>query len=175
MHPNDKKPIALVIGRFQPFHKGHLHLIEKALEQAQKVTIAIGSSNITNEDNPLPFSTRKTLLKKLLTDKGLEKKVVKIVPSPDDEDDDVWLKLLLKNTGTFDLVVGNNDWTNDILKKKGLKVLTVPYLRRDIYQGKHIRDRFKNSQSWENRVPKGIRKEVQNALKKASSANGFNR
>ncbi|MGB1659719.1 MAG: adenylyltransferase/cytidyltransferase family protein [Candidatus Poseidoniaceae archaeon] len=34
----------IVLGRFQPFHNGHAHLVEQALNQFEEVTIAIGSS-----------------------------------------------------------------------------------------------------------------------------------
>jgi bifunctional NMN adenylyltransferase/nudix hydrolase len=35
---------ALIIGRFQPFHQGHLELITSALQQAQHVILVIGSA-----------------------------------------------------------------------------------------------------------------------------------
>ena len=55
--------IALLIGRFQPFHKGHLFLIKKALEKADKIIIGIGSSNMSDENNPIDFETRKKIIK----------------------------------------------------------------------------------------------------------------
>ncbi|MEK7177332.1 MAG: adenylyltransferase/cytidyltransferase family protein [Patescibacteria group bacterium] len=54
-----KNKIALIVGRFQPFHKGHLFLIKKALEKADKIIVGIGSSNITDVNNPIDFETRK--------------------------------------------------------------------------------------------------------------------
>jgi len=43
----------LIIGRFQPFHKGHLHAIEHALKEVDELIIAVGSSQYVNtEDNP---------------------------------------------------------------------------------------------------------------------------
>lgn len=37
----------IVIGRFQPFHKGHLSIIKKAMEQAPKTFVLLGSHNVT--------------------------------------------------------------------------------------------------------------------------------
>lgn len=146
---------ALVVGRFQPFHKGHLYLIKKALKYADKLLIAVGSSNVSNEDNPLSYEVRKRMLKKVLSEEKFRNKVVKIVPSPDHPNDDVWFKLLLKNTGrAFDVEIGNNNWVNGIFEKKGFKVIRVPYYRRNIYQGIYIRELFTKSKRWENRVPK---------------------
>ena len=42
----------IVLGRFQPFHKGHEHLVEAALQKGP-TTIAIGSStSVQSMNNP---------------------------------------------------------------------------------------------------------------------------
>ena len=42
----------IVLGRFQPFHKGHAHLVEAAIAKGE-TTIAIGSSQADpSTDNP---------------------------------------------------------------------------------------------------------------------------
>lgn len=145
--------IGLVVGRFQPFHKGHLHLIKKALIAADKIIIAVGSSNIKNEENPLSYKTRLKMLKKMIAEEGLGDKILKIIPSPDDPDDDVWLEKLLKDVGKFDVAYGNNGWTNDILEKEGYKITKINFLNRKIYQGVIIRRLFKKGRDWEDRVP----------------------
>lgn len=145
--------IALVVGRFQPFHLGHLYLIKKAFEHADKIIIAVGSSNVQNQDNPLSFQTRVKMLKKVIAKEGFRERVIKIVPSPDHPKDDVWLKLLLENAGNFEVNIGNNDWTNEILEKAGYKVLRVPYFKRDLYQGIFIRELFRKNGNWQTRVP----------------------
>lgn len=52
---------AVVIGRFQPtMHLGHVSMIHKALEVAEKVYIVIGSANkYPDIKDPVPFHTRK--------------------------------------------------------------------------------------------------------------------
>jgi len=46
----------LIIGRFQPFHNGHLYAIKNALKKVDELVIAIGSSQYVNtEDNPFSF------------------------------------------------------------------------------------------------------------------------
>lgn len=145
--------VGLVVGRFQPFHKGHLRLIEKSLAVTDKIIIAVGSSNITDKDNPLSYKTRVKMLEKIIAEEGLKDKVLKIIPSPDDPSDDVWLEKLLKNAGKFDIAYGNNDWTNGILHKAGYEVMKIPYFNRKFYQGVFIRDLFRNDKNWEKNVP----------------------
>jgi nicotinamide-nucleotide adenylyltransferase len=149
----NKYKTALVVGRFQPFHKGHLYLINKTFEVADKIIIAVGSSNIKNNDNPLPYETRVAMLNKVIGHEKWTDRIIKIIPSPDDPSDDVWLKLLLENAGMFDIAIGNNSWTNGILKNAGYKVLEIPYYKRNLYQGIYIRKLFKNGGNWQERVP----------------------
>lgn len=55
---------AVVIGRFQMVHLGHISLIQKALELADQVTVLVGSSFQSPKlSNPLSFDERVLLLK----------------------------------------------------------------------------------------------------------------
>lgn len=55
--------LAVVIGRFQPCHYGHLYMIEQALKQANKVLILVGSSHRARTvKNPFSFRERQELL-----------------------------------------------------------------------------------------------------------------
>ncbi|MEK7559421.1 MAG: adenylyltransferase/cytidyltransferase family protein [Patescibacteria group bacterium] len=161
--------IALVVGRFQPFHKGHLHLLKKSLVVSDKIIIAVGSSNVSDENNPLSYKTRVKMLEKVIIEEGLRGKILKIIPSPDDPSDDIWLQKLLKNAGKFDIVVGNNDWTNDILEKAGFKILKIKFLNRKTYQGVIIRELFRKNKKWQNRVPKYLTDFIQKEFSKSTT------
>jgi bifunctional NMN adenylyltransferase/nudix hydrolase len=53
----------IFIGRFQPFHRGHLHVVKLALETAKKVVIIAGSDNSASSvRNPLSTSDRLELI-----------------------------------------------------------------------------------------------------------------
>lgn len=151
-----KNKVALIVGRFQPFHKGHLFLIKKALEKANTIIIGIGSANIIDENNPIDFETRKKVIKAVFYKEGIEDKLIKIVPLADYFDDKKWLLNLIKQVGKFDLTLGHNEWTNNILKKAGYKVLKVDYYKRPLYEGWRIRKLIKEGRKWQNRVPKYI-------------------
>ncbi len=144
---------ALLIGRFQPFHKGHLYLLQTALSLAEEVVIALGSSNVLDEKNPLSYESRVQMLQSVLEHEGVGDRVRAIVPSPDDTSDEVWLKTLLQNVGPFDIALGNNDWVNDVLRQAGYNALTLPDLERDIFQVTFIRQIMKDGGEWESRVP----------------------
>ena len=55
--------LSIFIGRFQPFHNGHLFNIQTALQNSKKILINIGSSYTSpNIKNPLSFEQRKQMI-----------------------------------------------------------------------------------------------------------------
>ncbi len=142
---NKKYKKAYIIGRFQPFHKGHLYLIKEALKVADKAIIGIGSANIIDFDNPFPIDERIEMVKNELKKAKLNDYIEKIVTIDDVYNDDKWRKLALDQVEGVDLIVGNNDWVNDIFEVAGYPVLRVPFYKRHIYQGKIIREKLRKA------------------------------
>jgi nicotinamide-nucleotide adenylyltransferase len=155
---------ALVVGRFQPFHNGHLHLLREALSLADTVVIAVGSSNVQNDDNPLTFEQRREMLQLVIENEGWEDRIQKIVPAPDFPDDQEWLNTLIHNAGEFQIALGNNEWTNAVLAQAGYDVRTIPFLERDTLEGTQIRDRFRTQKDWQERVPQYLHEFVKKRL-----------
>ena len=55
--------VGLVIGRFQPLHKGHERMIETALGYCNKVVVVIGSAQASGtKENPLTWADRYTII-----------------------------------------------------------------------------------------------------------------
>lgn len=50
-----KRPTALFIGRYQPFHDGHKALIEEGLRRVGQVCIAVRDTGGTDDNNPFSF------------------------------------------------------------------------------------------------------------------------
>jgi bifunctional NMN adenylyltransferase/nudix hydrolase len=58
-----KYSLAVIIGRFQPFHNSHLALIKEATQIAESVLILIGSSNVApNIKNPFSYKERVAMI-----------------------------------------------------------------------------------------------------------------
>ncbi|MFC4892197.1 bifunctional nicotinamide-nucleotide adenylyltransferase/Nudix hydroxylase [Pseudofrancisella aestuarii] len=58
-----KYDLSVFIGRFQPFHVGHLHNIKEALVHSNKIIINVGSSfGAPNIKNPFSFEQRKQMI-----------------------------------------------------------------------------------------------------------------
>lgn len=63
------QPTGLMVGRFQPFHDGHLKLFEKILEKEGQVLIAVRDTYNTDEKNPFNFHEVADGIHKKLADK----------------------------------------------------------------------------------------------------------
>lgn len=158
--------VALFIGRFQPFHNGHLYSFNKAFELADKVIVGIGSSQESGtENNPWNYETRKKMVESLLAQAGLpgDSRKVIVVPVPDMFDDKKWGELIIeiiKNEGLSPaevVAVGNNDWTNKIVRGVGVKVFETGLYNRDELEGIKIRELQKiNDVQWKKRVPESV-------------------
>lgn len=87
--------LAVFIGRFQPFHKGHMGVIEHALESAERVLVLVGSANRARDTrNPFTYQERETLIDDALASKlqSGERERVDIMPLDDAPYDlDAWL------------------------------------------------------------------------------------
>ncbi len=57
------------IGRFQPFHKGHQRVVDRAIELAERVVILVGSANSPRTlRNPLSFAERAAIIQAVYGD-----------------------------------------------------------------------------------------------------------
>lgn len=57
--------VGVIIGRFQPFHKGHADLFKTAAEQSDKIVVVLGSSNRHQSvKNPFTAHERKQMIRK---------------------------------------------------------------------------------------------------------------
>ena len=155
-----KYQTGLVIGRFQPFHNGHLYLLQESLKIADKIIIGIGSSNIINIDNPWTFEERKKVVEEVLRQEKLQDLVIKIVDIPDVPSDLEWLKVANTKTGKFDVVIGNNDWVNGIYEVAGFTCIKINLFKRYLHEGTKIRKLMRENKKWEDRVPVYISRQI---------------
>lgn len=142
--------IALFIGRFQPFHKGHLHDIKEALNFSDKVIIGIGSSQEQGTtDNPFSFEERKEMIEMVLKKNNISDYEIKSIP--DINDDTKWVDHVVSLIGNFDIAYTGNSWVKRLFQRKGIEVKDV-ILLKDI-TATEIRKRIDRNENWQDLVP----------------------
>lgn len=148
-----KDTTALIVGRFQPPHAGHMYLIEAALSVADTVYVGLGSANKKDRNNPLPPQERKEIIADYLRETLGEQdflRRVKFIEIDDIGDNDPWARSILAQTGPINAIVGNSNWVNGIFEQpafrnQGIQVLRPTVFARDRFEGKMLRMKFRAS------------------------------
>ena len=89
---NKKYDFLIFIGRFQPFHSGHLKVVEKAFEQSEKVIMLIGSAHQPRSvRNPWLFQERDEMIRSCLSENESQRLIT--APLMDvTYNDELWVK-----------------------------------------------------------------------------------
>ena len=143
----------LVLGRFQPMHKGHLKGISDAYLKDKELVIAVGSSDRSNtRDNPFSYSERKSMISAALKGHRLK---ARVVPVPDIPDDASYVSHILKIVHVRpDKVITENPLTDSLFRKAGITVnRTARYF--DI-SATGIRERMASGADWRDFVPRDV-------------------
>jgi nicotinamide-nucleotide adenylyltransferase len=106
----------LIIGRFQPFHLGHLAIIKKYYSKGYFIKIGIGSVEKDNElKNPFTAKERDEMIRVALSkEKILHYAVYHI---PDIENDNAYAKHVERIMGHFDVLFTGNPLVKNIFKE----------------------------------------------------------
>jgi nicotinamide-nucleotide adenylyltransferase len=147
--------MALLIGRFQPFHKGHLLIIKKILEEADELIIVIGSSQYSaTKENPFSAAEREEMIRRALKTEGVSGfQVYKI---PDINDDDLYPGHVRRLVPKFDRVYSGNDLVQHLFKASGKDVRKINLIKGTEYSGTEIRKRMIKDRKWEQLVPEAV-------------------
>ena len=147
--------IAVFVGRFQPFHNGHLKVVKWIIEKYGKILIVIGSiQENRTEKNPLTFEERKKMIKSVFLEKDI--KNFKIVGVSDNIEDSLWIKNVLREIKEKDIIVYTmNSWTRECFEKAGINVCQHPLIE-DLSATK-VRRRIRKKQEWKSLLPSPLK------------------
>jgi nicotinamide-nucleotide adenylyltransferase len=147
----------LYVGRFQPFHLGHLGAIKGILKEVEELIVAIGSAQYShNLQNPYTAGERMTMIRNALDEAGIGCSRIWIVPVADMHLHVMWVSAVEGYTPKFDVVYSNEPLTRRLFMEADYKVKSVPFYERKLYSSTHIRERMLKGESWEELVPKSV-------------------
>lgn len=156
--PKQPKGTGLIIGRFQPVHKGHVKLIEESLKFVKKLKIGVGSSQFSDvPENPFSFDERELMLNLSLSNTDLHPDDYEIIPIPDEFNLEKWLDNVLKIAADFDVVITNNLWIGRLFQLRGKQMLYGLKFNFEEYNGSYIRNMIYGKEpDWIGLVPKSV-------------------
>ncbi|MFB6242367.1 MAG: adenylyltransferase/cytidyltransferase family protein [Candidatus Nanosalina sp.] len=142
---------AAFIGRFQPFHLGHRHVIEKYREEFEELYIVIGSAGESRtEENPLTAEERRKVIRACYPD-------LEIHEIEDEEKDEEgnrkWIGKIEDETDA-DAIISRNDLVREIVESfSDLDLVEQDLHDPDVYSGTEIRRRIRSGEEWRYLVP----------------------
>lgn len=151
----------LYVGRFQPFHLGHLEAVKHILSHVDDVIIVVGSAQHSHTtENPFTAGERITMVRLSMKEAGVDSGRYLVMPLPDAEFHKVWVAHILSQTPEFHVAFTNEPLTGILLKEAGLRVEKLPFHHRESYTATEVRRRMLNTGNWEELLPSSVAKYV---------------
>ena len=144
----------LLVGRFQPFHIGHVEAIRFALVRCESLWLCIGSSNAKLEArNPFSASERKEMIELSLPDDLLSR--VQIYEIPDFDDHEKWMKAIDAIVPDYDIVYTNDTQSAQIFLEHDKDIVGINFVDRQYLEGSKIRPLIASGNDLRLLVPDG--------------------
>ncbi|MCI4343897.1 MAG: nicotinamide-nucleotide adenylyltransferase [Thermoplasmata archaeon] len=139
----------LLVGRFQPFHLGHLQVV-RTIHQGRPeaaLLLAIGSAEESYTwKNPFTAGERFEMIDRALG--PLDGVGYRIVPVADIRRHAQWVAYLESFLPPFDRVYTNNPLTRLLFERAGYAVESPPLYSRTKFEGEHIRTLLARGRGW---------------------------
>ncbi len=152
----------LYIGRFQPFHLGHLKAVEWILERVDQLIIAVGSAQYSHSwRNPFTAGERIEMIWRTLSARGLlDRCLIAAVPDTDGVHS-LWVSVVRQYVPHFDLVFSNDPLTRRLFEEAGYEVRSIPFFQRELYNATRIRRLMLQGDEWKRYVPQEVREVIE--------------
>lgn len=147
----------LVIGRYQPFHNGHLEIIREIMSDPEctELIIAIGSAQESHtKTNPFTAGERILMIDHALTEADLTSYF--LIPLVDINRYAVWVSHVESLVPPIDIVYTNNSLTKQLFTERGYKVKLPKLYDRNKYSGTKIRELMLTGGDWKSLVPPAV-------------------
>ena len=147
----------LYVGRFQPFHLGHLDAIKYALKEVDELVIVIGSAQYShNANNPFTAGERLVMVRQALLEARVDNSKLWIVPVPDVHLHMLWVSAVEGYTPKFSVLFSNEPLTKRLFMEAGYEVRNIPLFERKVYSSTFVREKMAKDDSWTDLVPKSV-------------------
>ena len=142
------------MGRFQPFHVGHLDLVRQILSECDEAIIAVTSAQFSYmEKDPFTAGERIEMIHESV--KGAEMPLSRcfILAIENQFNIATWPSYLRAALPSFDRVYSGNDYVSMLLADSSIKVVRPRFLDRTRYNATGIRSEIVSGGPWEELVP----------------------
>jgi len=145
------------MGRFQPFHLGHLDLAKQILDEYDEVIIAVTSSQFNYlEKDPFTAGERIEMIHNSLKESSLDLSRCFVVSIENQFNVSTWVSYLKSALPYFDKVYSGNNYVSMLLGDSGIDVVTPVFLDRTQFSATKIRAMIISDENWKDYVPNAV-------------------
>ena len=151
--------VAVIIGRFQPFHLGHLDLVKQITSECKELYLLIGSSqeNFTIY-NPFTAGERIKMIRDSLINAEFDLNKILITHIPDEQNNARWFSNIRSYLPPFDVFYTGNAFISTLLEREGVEIRQPNFRLKDTYNGSKIRKMMaENDSRWVQLVPLAVK------------------
>jgi nicotinamide-nucleotide adenylyltransferase len=146
-----------MMGRFQPFHLGHLDLVKKILDECDEIIIAVTSSQFNYlEKDPFTAGERIEMIHNSLKDSDVDLSRCFVTGIENQFNIATWVSYLKASLPHFDKVYSGNDYVSMLLADSKISVVKPDFLDRAKYNATRIRFMIIRDENWQAYVPKAV-------------------
>lgn len=147
----------LMMGRFQPFHLGHLELVKQILSECDEIIICITSGQFNYlEKDPFTLGERIEMIHSSLIDAGIDLSHCYVLGIENQFNVATWASYLKSTLPSFDRVYSGNEYVQMLLADSGIMVVAPKFFDREQFNATKIRKMIVNNRNWKSFVPKSV-------------------
>ena len=145
------------MGRFQPFHLGHLELVSQALEECDEIIVAVTSSQYNYlEKDPFTAGERIEMIRDSLMEAGTSPSRYMILSIENQHNVATWSAYLRAALPRFERVYSGNPYVSMLLADFGISVVQPRFVDRDRFNATSIRKMISDGGAWQDLVPAAV-------------------
>ena len=144
----------ILIGRFQPFHDGHMRVVEDIIDEVDELVLGIGSADASHEPrNPFTAGERIMMIQNTLAELD---GTTYVVPLDDMDRNSVWVSHVESMSPWFDVAYSNNPLVIRLFREAGTDVRQTEMFDREQLKGSEIRKLMARNDDWTQFVPEAV-------------------
>ena len=141
----------LMLGRFQPFHNGHLALARQILGECDELVIAIGSAQFNFiEKDPFTAGERLAMIRDSLAESGVDLSRCYLIPIANDDNNARWLANLRSMVPEFQYLYTGNEYVRHLARSQDarMRIKKPNFEKKSEYNGSNIRKLMLTGGKW---------------------------